>query len=202
MSEAGAAPASAQKEEEERKELEQAFVDCARYHDLEVLIAAINEEPDLVPDARDAHGNSALHMAVANGHTDVVRVLLSRRNAEPFATRGPDSFQRFLDAQNESGSTALHWGAQNNRKEAVRLLCEAGARVDIPNAAGNTPLTEANLRAYEDIIVELLKATPEDVIQREQAARGAGVFTKPPKEAAKPAAQPPSQQQQQKQTPP
>ena len=165
--------------EEERKELEQAFVDCARYNDLDVLIAAIKEDPDLLPDSRDAHGNSALHMASANGFQDVVRVLLSRKNSAPFDKRPAGEFQRFLDAQNENGNTALHWAAQNNRKDIVRMLCEAGARVDITNSNGKTPLNEANLRAYEDVIVELLKATPDEVINREQNARGAGMCAAP-----------------------
>ena len=165
--------------EEERRELEQAFVDCARYNDLEVLIAAIKEEPELVADARDGFGNTALHMGAANGHEEVVRVLLSRKSSVPFSARGADAFQRFLDARNESGNTALHWAAQNNRAAVVRMLCEAGARVDIPNAAGKTPLNEANMRAYEDVIVELLKATPDEVIDREQRLRGAGVCAAP-----------------------
>ena len=165
--------------EEERRELEQAFVDCARYNDLEVLIAAIGEEPELVPDARDGFGNTALHMAAANGHAEVVRVLLSRKGSAPFSARGADAFQAFLDARNESGNTALHWAAQNNRAAVVRLLCEAGARVDIPNASGKTPLNEANMRAYEDVIVELLKATPDEVIDREQRLRGAGMCAEP-----------------------
>lgn len=165
--------------EEERRELEEAFVECARYNDLEVLIGAIKEEPELVADARDGFGNTALHMAAANGHEEVVRVLLSRRCSVPFSARGADAFQQFLDARNESGNTALHWAAQNNRAAVVRMLCEAGARVDIPNSSGKTPLNEANMRAYEDVIVELLKATPDEVIDREQRLRGAGVCAGP-----------------------
>ena len=157
-------------EEMTREELYEAFVDCARYNDIGTLIAAIAEDPSLVNEAHDRHGNTALHMAAANGYVDVIRVLLGRKEKEPF-NGDMSKFQMFLDATNESGNTAVHWAAQNNKAGCIKVLCEAGARADIKNEAGKTPLNEANMRVYEECIFEILKNIPEETIQKEQKER-------------------------------
>lgn len=92
------------------------------------------------PNATDAHGRTALHLAVLSSRSNVaemVRILLQN---------GVD-----VNAQTDTGRTALALC----RDEAIALLLlEAGARPDIQNRSGETPLHFACLK---------WKAAPDDV---------------------------------------
>ena len=84
-------------------------------------------------------GNTALHMASANGHTACIDLLL-RAGANP-------------DLANARGNTALHWAAENKRAAAVqRLLEEGGADVLRRNGFGKSALTLAFQAGEEDIV--------------------------------------------------
>lgn len=65
--------------------------------------------------AVDANDSTAVHLAAANGHADVVSFLLTR-------TR-----QELINAQNKGGNTALHWAALNGHLATVKVLLEFGA---------------------------------------------------------------------------
>jgi len=52
------------------------LLDGARYGDLEDVAAALQAGAPV--DSADANGRTALHMASANGHTEIVASLLSR----------------------------------------------------------------------------------------------------------------------------
>eukprot|EP00124_Ichthyophonus_hoferi_P003236 Ihof_evm9s269 gene=Ihof_evmTU9s269 len=92
------------------------FVFSARYGDIEEVQACLDKNIPMT--ARDGNGNTALHMAAANGHLNVVQLLL------------PKCSQADLDAGNEAKSTPLHWAALNGHKEIVMLLCDAGANTN------------------------------------------------------------------------
>ncbi|KAF8267484.1 hypothetical protein EI94DRAFT_1771872 [Lactarius quietus] len=82
-----------------------------RYGDLDDLKSFLQRfGPDSVADARDENGNTVLHMASANGHIELLHVIL------PIA---PSSL---LSAQNHAGSTALHWAVLNAQLGAARAL--------------------------------------------------------------------------------
>ena len=59
--------------------------------------------------ALDDSGNSALHLAAANGHISELQVLLER-GAEM--------------QENKGGNTPLHWAVENNQTAAVKLILE------------------------------------------------------------------------------
>lgn len=64
-----------------------------------------------------------------------------------------------IDAQDKLGKSALHYSAQNYHVEIVSLLLERGAKVDISDIHGNTPLSDAvyNSQGRGEIIRLLLE---------------------------------------------
>ncbi|CAE6354436.1 unnamed protein product [Rhizoctonia solani] len=89
--------------------------------------------------ARDENGNTVLHMVCANGHDDILTYLL------------PLLPPTLLSQPNNSKSTPLHWAATNKHLSIVQKL--AGAQpslIDIKNAAGRTPLGEAELVEWDE----------------------------------------------------
>ncbi|KIK81335.1 hypothetical protein PAXRUDRAFT_15290 [Paxillus rubicundulus Ve08.2h10] len=94
-------------------------------------------------DVQDDNGNTILHMTCANGHTDVLDCLL------------PSIPPSLLTKQNNAGSTPLHWAALNKRLEvAQKLVRYPGGpgvdMIDIKNAAGRSPLAEAEMAEWDD----------------------------------------------------
>ncbi|KAL7751917.1 ankyrin repeat-containing protein [Sorochytrium milnesiophthora] len=102
-------------------------------------------------------GNTALHMAAANGHADVVQYLL-----EHLAT--PD-----VNARNSGGNTALHWCAVNGHLQVAEMLIKAGASVTAKNDAGKTPIYDAQLNGHEKVVDMLLQH-----VSAEEAESAAG----------------------------
>ena len=87
--------------------------------------------------------NTALHMAAANGHSEVVKLLLKQGDRVK------------LDLLNETGNTALHYAALNGKKDVVELLIESKASAKINNSFGRSALEDA-LQAGHGDIAELL----------------------------------------------
>ncbi|CAO2647257.1 Nn.00g081790.m01.CDS01 [Neocucurbitaria sp. VM-36] len=97
--------------------------------------------------------NSALHYAAANGHNDVVKLLISTSADKPAAA--------FINAVNEAGNTPLHWAALNGHLESVKLLMQSGADVTIFNKAGHDAVFEAELNDKQEVVDWLLGAVEE-----------------------------------------
>lgn len=74
--------------------------------------------------------NTALHAAVQNGYESLVKLLVNHVN---------------VDVQNEWGDTALHDGVRHGTDFVVELLLQNGARHDIIDEHGYTPLACANM---------------------------------------------------------
>ena len=53
---------------------------------------------------------------------------------------------------NVEGNTPLHWACLNNQKEAARLLLAQGASASALNRLDMTPVDEALIRGYQDIV--------------------------------------------------
>ncbi|KAG9193260.1 hypothetical protein G6011_03295 [Alternaria panax] len=97
--------------------------------------------------------NSALHYAAANGHNDVIKLILSTSAEKPEPA--------FLNAINEAGNTPLHWAALNGHLESVKLLIHAGADVTIINRAGHDAVYEAEINDKNEVVDWLLGAVEE-----------------------------------------
>jgi ankyrin repeat protein len=95
------------------------------------------------------YDGTALIAAAHLGHVEVVRTLI--------AARAP------LDHVNNLQWTALIESivlgdGGNNHTETLRALVDAGAKVDIPDRNGSTPLTLARNRGYREMVAILEKA--------------------------------------------
>ncbi|KAF2179789.1 ankyrin [Zopfia rhizophila CBS 207.26] len=112
---------------------------------------------DLVVAAIDGYTkNSSLHYAAANGHTDVIKLLLSY-NPDKATTSSPG----LINTVNDSGNTPLHWAALNGHLESVKLLIQLGADVTIINKAGHDAVFEAEINDKKDVVEWLLGAVEE-----------------------------------------
>ncbi|KAL9097074.1 MAG: hypothetical protein Q9165_001038 [Trypethelium subeluteriae] len=95
------------------------------------------------PDIFDEHGKTALHMAISDGDTASVKVLLS----------SPKS----IDLQHEDveGWTPLRLAAKNGRLKMVKILLQGGAEVDAHDRDGWTALRWAASKGHK-MIAQLL----------------------------------------------
>lgn len=130
-------------------------VDMAGYTPL--LRAAFRDNADMVrllleygadAMATDPHGCTALHWAAINrrDETAMLRYIVSRDDlVTPLD----------VDARDAEDNTALHLAALHNCAECARMLLACGARRDVRNRLGETPLETAR-RGAGDACVRLL----------------------------------------------
>ena len=131
-----------------------------------------------VEHARTDDGSSALHVAAANGHCDVVAHLVTR-GAKPDEADGPGQATPLLsavmagqvdmvafllragadaNAALEDGRTAMHCAVQTGSMGMCVLLGQAGARLDRCDAGGRTALHLAAQRGDVHMTEWLLAA--------------------------------------------
>ena len=89
----------------------------------------------------DFEGQTALHKAAGEGHSDIVKLLLSKGAS--------------VEALDYFGDTPLHYAAQGGHTSIVELLLTKGASVETTNNFMDTPLHDA-ARGGHTSIVELL----------------------------------------------
>ncbi len=136
-------------------ELLQEWLNSARYGDLEYLqqIYAECQERGQCPVSWQSDSkNTALHMASANGHVDIVQFLL-------------EDLKVPCDIQNSEGNTALHWAALNGHLPVVNLLLKHGAPIDMRNNGGRSALFEAQRHDREEVVQVLLATFPEEAVE-------------------------------------
>lgn len=120
------------------------FYECAAEGDLECLEEILDSGRVGVNDV-DVDGFTALMVAAAEGHQQVVKALLNR---------GADVAVR----THELRSTALHFAAKNGDAEIVRALCECDkAVVDCWNVNADTPLIWACIEGRAAAVEVLLE---------------------------------------------
>jgi len=95
----------------------------------------------------DADGDSQLHLAIADGATEIVFALIRM---------APDP--SYLDIQNNEMYAPLHIAVLVNQQAMVRRLVVAGAQTDIRDREGNTPLHLAAKRGHKDCAMALLSS--------------------------------------------
>ncbi|KAI1081419.1 hypothetical protein F5B20DRAFT_588481 [Whalleya microplaca] len=87
---------------------------------------------------RDEAGNTILHYAAVQGHTEIAELILSYLQYYQ-----PELIPEFVNMQGRSGDLALHVAARGGHQYYCEVLIEAGAVADHQNAAGETALEVA-----------------------------------------------------------
>ena len=124
---------------EENLTLEEYYLECARFGELDNLKEAMKDaKKDFNVNLVDFGGNTALHLASANGFIDVVRYLVNELHCN-------------INAKNKSLSTPLSWAAFNGQRTVVEFLLEKGADFDVKNINGKKPSDLAYDNGYYDI---------------------------------------------------
>ncbi|KAJ7686065.1 ankyrin [Mycena rosella] len=133
------------------------FLLSCRYGDLDDVKQFVAQfGSDAAAEIRDDNGNTALHMLCGNGHADLLDYLL------------PIIPPVLLSARNSSESTPLHWAAVNSHLDVVKKLVQFQGGpgidlIDIKNAAGRSPLAEAELAGWDEgaqWLVQMMKLDP------------------------------------------
>ncbi|XP_074357045.1 uncharacterized protein LOC141696820 isoform X2 [Apium graveolens] len=103
------------------------------------------------------YNETALHLAIDRGHTEVAKVLIKAARRHLPQT----SFQAFLRKCNKNNDTALHYAVIKRHVAIVKLLVEADSTDrHSPNKQGKTPMFIAVEEGLKDI-VEIISTTCE-----------------------------------------
>jgi ankyrin repeat protein len=140
------------------------------------------------PNSMDDQGGRPLQRAIDYGEFDAVRILLQYKVDWDFtdvlgrtifhAAAINDQAQILMlllqtckdmdiDVQGNGGETALHDAARGGYLTTVRVLLDHGARTDVHNKAGRSPVREAKDAGQTDVL-EVLQAAREKEIALEQ----------------------------------
>lgn len=134
------------------QEDQDAIILDARAGDLESLrdIMTTLIHPKLLRTCIDSTSHStALHMACANGHLEVVKYILEQVK-ENCASNV--ELKEFVNQKNETGNTALHWASLNGQLDVVKLLCdEYEADPFIRNSFDQDAIFEAENNGKEEV---------------------------------------------------
>jgi uncharacterized protein len=145
----------------ERAHLANGLANAANDGDLAAVRAWLDRGADVNEGAPSLNTETALMRAAANGHSEVVQLLLAR---------GADPNVRHTGIGQLQGRTALLFAVDNQQAEVVALLLDAGADVNVKDALGETALTLALERARLDV-ARLLVNRGADVNARNRFGR-------------------------------
>ncbi|XP_043723673.1 protein ACCELERATED CELL DEATH 6-like [Telopea speciosissima] len=98
------------------------------------------------------HGRTALHVAVVEGHLDVVKMLLEKK-------------EELVNKVDENGRTALHYAASKTRSHKIvqQLLRHDTSSVYQLDKDGLSPLHIAALESSIEVYRELIQCCPDSV---------------------------------------
>ena len=166
----------------------QSLLHIASTYGLSYLAKSILMEPDADVNATDKDGDTPLHLAALNGHSDTINVLVkdcAKINSKNKDERTPlhyaaasghtdairklsvtpdyikdndDPSQYYENAKDKDGRTPLHYAAASGRTDAIRELIESGADVHATDTDGTTPLHYAVESGRTDAIRELIES--------------------------------------------
>ena len=109
------------------------------------LVAGLVSRRYVNPDSCDKYGRTPLSWAAGNGHQEIVKLLLKRKDVNP----------KSLDTGHYR--TPLSWAAMNDQKGTLKLLLGKGVDPDTPDPRfGRTPLSLAAENGCEGTLKLLL----------------------------------------------
>ena len=113
-------------------------------------------------DSVDSEGMTALHHAASLGHSDIVRLLLSKC--------GADSEADLAHAQNNEFDTPLHLAAMHGHTEVVKILLHGTVSYDIDTAGslGHSLLHHACIGGHLKLVNQLITEHRASVDARDQ----------------------------------
>ncbi|MGB6975863.1 MAG: ankyrin repeat domain-containing protein [Gammaproteobacteria bacterium] len=141
-------------DEDKQKEIEQFFKKnnlCTQQQFLQAMlngdISQVNYPDNYLFEATDSYGNTALHLAAAGGHVELVKQLLAE---------GVN-----LEACDYNGDTPLHCAAMRGQDKVVKVLIEAGANTTAWNKNNLAPLNIATLYGQDKVEKTFIACTPD-----------------------------------------
>jgi ankyrin repeat protein len=145
---------SASNNEEEYLTLDEYYLECARFGELNDLKNAMKDaDSKFNVNVSDFNGNTALHMSSSNGFLDVVKYLIEELKVD-------------INSRNKTNSTPISWAALNGQKDVVKYLIEKGADVLIKNNNNKLPSECAYDNGYFEVADLLL--TKENEIKKNE----------------------------------
>ena len=113
-------------------------------------------------EARDRHGNLAIHLACREGFPDVLRVLLQPILEEEEQWNNYDvslqNFNHTIESVNYEGLTCLHLAASYNHVDVLKILLENGADINVKaEKSGRTILHEIAWSGNLELVKFLLR---------------------------------------------
>jgi len=147
-----------------------------REGDLARIKAMLAKSPELI-NLRDDMDYAPIHTAAAEGHADIVRLLLEKSLHSGLvdsslntplhiaSARGHTEVVSILltikpydhSTRNIQNNTPLHLAVNGGHLKIVQMLIEEGVKTKVKNKAGQTPLDIARARGRSDIIEVLSK---------------------------------------------
>jgi predicted nicotinamide N-methyase len=150
------------------EEAQTEWMESCRYGDLDIVRALAenfpSSQPALLEFVHPDNGNTGLHMASANGHANIVKLLVLKYG---------HSFTK-----NSSGNTPLHWAAANGHASVVEFwTSQSIIEVDVleKNNFGRSALTEGFSSEKEDVVKAILEhdsASEEKLLSTGGGAKG------------------------------
>lgn len=135
---------------------------------VQVLLKKVTRQ---VVDSQDLSGSTALHVAVTEGHIEIVNMLLDCHAS--------------TDCRNYKKWTPLHMAAMKGNVEIVRALLRRGAKVNAVDRieTGNTPLHLAASYGHDNVVQTLIDAgTSVGACSKEKSTALAVVYSEGNKE--------------------
>ena len=121
----------------------------ASYLGLKLVVRDILVEEKTDINARGGPNGTALHIASAEGHKEIVQMLLDK---------GAD-----INAQDESYRTALYIALEEGYKEIVQMLLDKGADINTQGGFYGTALRIASLNGHKEIVQMLLSIGTQEI---------------------------------------
>ncbi|XP_053685777.1 NF-kappa-B inhibitor cactus-like [Sabethes cyaneus] len=120
---------------------------------------------------RDEEGNTALHLACLNNHSDCARELLTTLNPLELQQFSTTKIPQDLEQWNHNGKRCVHIAAERSNIEILRYLVNAGANINARDGrTGLTPLHIAVESGNEPMVNFLLDECPKLRLEQETLA--------------------------------